>query len=429
MALLLICTHSERAFLLWCRVFKRTLEITGPAFVKFGQWAAVRSDIFPKAFCEVLCDLHANVTPHSLRQTRRIIKRSLGAEVEEIFEEFDPKPVGSGSIAQVYFAKLKETGEEVAVKVCHPKVQQRIAVDFYCIQVLAKLADRWAPWMDYPGIAQQFARNLSLQVDLRYEAENLNVFNENFRKSHYIIFPKPILATDLVLVETRVDGRPLERYYGGDGTKSPVHRHLATAGADLFLQMLLTDNFFHADIHPGNILVSYGKADPLPFLAVLDVGVCQTLTKHQRDVSHEFLRAIVTGDWLHVGDAVLKMAQRQDYCDVHKFSEDVKAVCDREMPVYHPETWGEKFWYYGRMLGLLPRSPKKTGMATTFVEGIFGAIQQHHVRIDPAYASLLLSCLMMEAIANQCDPTMDVVSYAAPWFVSSMLYGPKRHAK
>lgn len=77
----------------------------------------------------------------------------------------------------------------------------------------------------------------------------------------------------------------------------------------------------HADIHPGNILVSYGKADPLPFLAVLDVGVCQTLTKHQRDVSHEFLRAIVTGDWLHVGDAVLKMAQRQDYCDVHKFSE------------------------------------------------------------------------------------------------------------
>ena len=318
-----VCSWDHTLYVWWCKAFKKMLEITGPAFVKFGQWAAMRSDIFPKEFCDILSDLHAHVTPHSLRHTKKLIKENLGGDVDELFTDFNPEPIGSGSIAQVYFAKLKDTGEEVAIKVCHPHVREKIALDFFCIQMVAQLADSLAPWMDYPGVARQFARNLSLQVDLRFEAENLKAFRDNFQFSKYVIFPKPILASELVLVEEKIYGSPLHEWYGGDGDKSPAHRRLAQSGSDLFLQMILTDNFFHADIHPGNCLVGQRKGEELPYLAMLDVGVCQTLTKEQRDVSHEFLTSIVVGDWEKVAGSLLRMSPSQDFCNHENF----KQVC------------------------------------------------------------------------------------------------------
>mmetsp|Transcript_3190 Transcript_3190/g.6064 ORF Transcript_3190/g.6064 Transcript_3190/m.6064 type:complete len:316 (-) Transcript_3190:1953-2900(-) len=136
-----ICQRHHVTYMIWCRFFKRMLEVTGPAFVKLGQWMAIRSDLFPKEFCDVLCDLHDNVRPHGMRHNRRVIKKNLGKPIDELFSEFDPNPVGSGSIAQVHFAKLRSTGDEVAVKICHPRVRETIAVDFYCIQLMAQLAD------------------------------------------------------------------------------------------------------------------------------------------------------------------------------------------------------------------------------------------------------------------------------------------------
>ena len=126
---------------------QRMLEVTGPAFVKLGQWMAIRSDLFPKEFCDVLCDLHDNVRPHGMRHNRRVIKKNLGKPIDELFSEFDPNPVGSGSIAQVHFAKLRSTGDEVAVKICHPRVRETIAVDFYCIQLMAQLADPYCRYL------------------------------------------------------------------------------------------------------------------------------------------------------------------------------------------------------------------------------------------------------------------------------------------
>ena len=106
-----ICSRNETLYIWWCKMFKRMLEITGPTFVKAGQWAAMRSDIFSKEFCDILSDLHANVSPHPLRHTVKLIKENLGADIDELFSEFNPTPIGSGSIAQVYFAKLKSSGE------------------------------------------------------------------------------------------------------------------------------------------------------------------------------------------------------------------------------------------------------------------------------------------------------------------------------
>mmetsp|Transcript_48061 Transcript_48061/g.78343 ORF Transcript_48061/g.78343 Transcript_48061/m.78343 type:complete len:476 (+) Transcript_48061:2-1429(+) len=423
-----ICSRNETLYIWWCKMFKRMLEITGPTFVKAGQWAAMRSDIFSKEFCDILSDLHANVSPHPLRHTVKLIKENLGADIDELFSEFNPTPIGSGSIAQVYFAKLKSSGEQVAVKVCHPHVRERIALDFYCIQMVAHMVHGLAPWMDYPGIANQFACNLSLQVDLRFEAQNLDSFRNNFQESEYVIFPKPIMASEQVLVEEKITGKPLTEWYGGNGEESPAHRRLAEAGSDVFLQMILTDNFFHADIHPGNCLVGYRKGEDVPYLAMLDVGVCQTLTKEQRDVSHELLTSIIIEDWERVALVLLKMSPSQDFCNQADFRQEIRDICNRLMPPFEPKSLPDRLWLVASKLGLTPRTTKKTGMCTDFVQSIFNAMQEHRVRIDPAYASLLFSCLMMECIANHCDSTLDVITHAAPWFLSSAINGPRRLA-
>lgn len=432
----LVCKRWERGYKVWCRALKRWLELTGPAFVKLGQWIAIRSDIFPKDFCDIMSELHDQVTPHSMKYTRNLIKQQLGKPLEEIFDNFETTPVGSGSIAQVYFAKLKSTGQEVAVKVTHPNVRDDIALDFFCIQLMAKMANPLARWMDYPGIAKQFARNLSLQVDLRFEADNLETFIKNFAESKYISFPKPVFASELVLVEQKIDGEPIHKWYSGRPEEvkanpslvTPAHRHLAKKGADLFLQMILTDNFFHADIHPGNVLVSRQKDDPMPYLVLLDVGVTQCLTRHQRDTSHQLMASIVLKDWPRMADAILSMSSSQDHCSVSKFTEDIVRHGQAMLPVHHPKNLEEYMYHYGRKFGILSHAQKKTGFATDFVQGIFNLVQKHRVKIDPPFASLLFSCLMMEKVANQVDPTMDVVMYAAPWFVSNAFKAPRRYA-
>jgi len=269
-------------------------------------------------------------------------------------------------------------------------------------------------------------------VDLQFEAENLETFNKNFEHARYIVFPKavPGLCSDNVLVESFIDGRPLTEFYL-DPTNpviDPPRQHLACCGADLVFQMVLTDNFFHADVHPGNILVGYYPGDPKPFLGVLDAGVTQTLTQEQRDVSYRFLAAILLKDWGTTTQSLLEMSPRQEFCDREALKQAVTKHCSAMLPTTVPKTAMEAFYHYGRKFGILSHAPKRTMFATEFVQGIFNLIQEHKVKIDPPYASLLFSCLMMEFMVNKVDPKMDLIRYSAPWFVSNAYKSPKRLA-
>jgi hypothetical protein len=133
-------------------------------------------------------------------------------------------------------------------------------------------------------------------------------------------------------------------------------------------------------------------------------------------------------DWRRTAEALLNMSSTQEWCDMTKFTEDMITHGQRMLPIHHPKTLEETVWHYGRQFGLLPHAKKKTGFATEFVQGIFDLVQKHRVKIDPPFASLLFSCLMMEKVANQIDPSMDVVLYCAPWFVSNAFKAPKRYA-
>lgn len=170
---------------MWLRVVHRTLERAGPAFIKWGQWAATRPDLFPQDICTKLAELHSKAPEHSFSYTKKTIESAFGRKISEIFENFEELPVASGSIAQVHRASLKYRypGQQakpmlVAVKVRHPGVGESIRRDFAIINFVAK-SSKFIPalnWLRLDESVQQFAVFMMSQVDLAREASYLNCF-------------------------------------------------------------------------------------------------------------------------------------------------------------------------------------------------------------------------------------------------------------
>ena len=273
----------------WYSFLVSSMERAGPAFIKLGQWAASRSDIFPNEMCDIMSKLHSNAPAHSMRSTKRIVEAAFDdRDFDDIFEEFQEKPLGVGAIAQVYKAKLKpdlaspgdidivedarplqsvkrnvETvlksspkrvpSTYVAVKVLHPGVERIVRRDLRIMWFFAS-ALNFIPtieWLSLPDEVAQFGEMMRLQLDLRIEAANLTIFRQNFKERSTAWFPYPYtdFTTRNVLVEEYAQGIPLADFMENGGG---VFQHdIADEGLDAFLRMLLLDNFVHADLHPG----------------------------------------------------------------------------------------------------------------------------------------------------------------------------------
>lgn len=237
----------------WLRVVHHTLELAGAAFIKWGQWAATRPDLFPRDLCYHLSKLHSKAPSHDFAQTRRTVEGAFGRKLGEIFEDFEEEPVASGSIAQVHRAVLRyrhhPKGREeakpmtVAVKVRHPGVSELIRRDFTIINWLAKVST-FVPgisWLRLDESVQQFAVFMLTQVDLAREAAHLSRFIYNFRRWKDVSFPKPLypLVHPEVLVETFEDGESVANYVERPPEKTKMNKGLAHIGTHTLLKMLL----------------------------------------------------------------------------------------------------------------------------------------------------------------------------------------------
>lgn len=243
---------------MWLHVVHRTLEKAGPAFIKWGQWAATRPDLFPRDLCAKLSELHSKAPEHSFAYTRKTIERAFGRKLAEIFENFEEVPVASGSIAQVHRASLRfrYPGQKqvkpmvVAVKVRHPGVGESIRRDFMIINLVAKIST-FIPtlnWLRLDESVQQFAVFMMSQVDLAREAAHLSRFIYNFRRWKDVSFPKPVypLVHPAVLVETYEQGESVAHYVDELEGHNRIKTALAHIGTHALLKMLLVTalNFF-----------------------------------------------------------------------------------------------------------------------------------------------------------------------------------------
>ncbi|KAK9144660.1 hypothetical protein Sjap_004563 [Stephania japonica] len=390
---------------LWLQLVHLTLERAGPAFIKWGQWAATRPDLFPRDMCNELTKLHANAPAHSFAYTKRSIEKAFNRKLSDVFEDFEETPVASGSVAQVHRATLsiRYPGQHVkpvvvAVKVRHPGVGEAIRRDFMIINLVAKLS-KFMPtlnWLRLDESVQQFAVFMMSQVDLAREAAHLSRFIYNFRRWRDVSFPKPLypLVHPAVLVETYEQGENVlhfvDELQGNDRVKSA----LAHIGTHALLKMLLVDNFIHADMHPGNILVrtSQKKSSPKkifktkPHVVFLDVGMTAELSKNDRVNLLEFFKAVALRDGRTAAECTLRLSKQQNCPNPKAFIQEV-----------------EKFFtFWGTAEGDLVHPAE-------CMQQLLEQVRHHKVNIDGNVCTVMVTTLVLEGWQRKLDPDYDVM--------------------
>ncbi|XP_055827155.1 uncharacterized protein LOC129895459 [Solanum dulcamara] len=390
---------------LWLQVVHRTLERAGPAFIKWGQWAATRPDLFPRDLCAELSKLHSQAPEHNFAYTKKVVEKAFGRKLSEIFDDFEQTPVASGSIAQVHRASLKSRYPgrvikpmKVAVKVRHPGVGESIRRDFEIINIVAKLSG-FIPslkWLRLNESVQQFAVFMMSQVDLAREAAHLSRFIYNFRRWKNVSFPKPVypLVHPAVLVETFEEGESVAHYVDELQGHERLKSALAHIGTHALLKMLLVDNFMHADMHPGNILVRVTQHKSSqkrmfkskPHVIFLDVGMTAELSQNDKLNLLEFFKAVARRDGSTAAKCTLNLSKKQNCPDPDAFVKEVK----------------ESFDFWGTPEGDLVHP---ADCMTQLLE----QVRRHRVNIDGNVCTAMVTTLVLEGWQRKLDPDYNIM--------------------
>lgn len=285
--------------------FRRFLERRGPTFVKIGQFLALRPDLIPREFSEELMRLFERVPAFPWPEARRIIREDLDGEPAELFGYFDPNPVAAGSLAQIYFARLDD-GAEVAVKILRPGARARIARDLRHARRLARLLTMSGSSfiLSPQEVLEEIAGWLTQELDLQRELSNIGRFRRLASQSRFQVAPRPYprLSSARILTMEYVRGvHVIDLLAARDPHGRPAAARAEAVNIDRdrlakrLIQSCLTQifqyRFFHADLHPGNLIALPGGR-----IAFIDFGLCQALDDTVRKRQMHYLSALYRGD-------------------------------------------------------------------------------------------------------------------------------------
>ena len=299
---------------------KSVLEDLGPIYVKIGQIMSMRSDILPPSYCLELGKLHTDVRPMSPAEVEGQIRMAYGREVGEIFESIDPAPSGSASIAQVHKAKLLD-GRTVAVKVQRPNIQEIITRDIALLRRAARVMGRVVDKVNnlaLEGMLDEIWLTMQQETDFILEAEHLQTFTDLNKDINYIACPllEHSLVTPKVFVMEFVEGIPIDQV---DQLKAAGY-DLDEIGAKLaenYIKQMLDDGFFHADPHPGNLIIRDGR------IVWLDLGMVGRLSNRDRIIFKEIALAMVRNDTYELKDLLLTLGDVGGELDHAKFHAEI----------------------------------------------------------------------------------------------------------
>jgi len=376
--------HEPRA-----QRLREALETLGPIFVKFGQVLSTRRDLLPLDIADELARLQDRVPPFPSDLAVTEIEKSLGKPIERLFSSFEKNPVASASIAQVHLARLHD-GREVAVKVLRPGVEQAIANDLALLETAAMLAERWAEGrrLKPRQVVAEFERHLEEELDLMREAANGSQLRRNFADSRLLVVPEVYwdLCAQRVMVMQRMHGIPISqrKIIEQRGIDIPA---LARAGVEIFFTQVFRDGFFHADMHPGNILV----ADDGRYVA-LDFGIMGTLTEGDKSYLAQNFLAFFNRDYRRVAQAHLDAGWVPPDTRVDEFEAAIRAVCE---PIFARPL---KEIFFGKLLLRL-----------------FQTSRRFNVEVQPQLVLLQKTLLNIEGLGRELDPDLDLWRTAKPY--------------
>jgi ubiquinone biosynthesis protein len=351
---------------------------------------STRRDMLPVDIADELAKLQDQVPPFPAELAVKEIERSLGKPLGELFRTFENDPVASASIAQVHIATLHD-GREVAVKVLRPGVEKAIARDLELLDTGAGMVERL--WTDGRRlkpreVVAEFARHLEEELDLMREAANASQLRRNFEGSPLLLVPGVYwdLCAERVMVMERMHGTPVSQVeiLRGKGIDIPA---LARAGVEIFFTQVFRDGFFHADMHPGNILV----ADDGRYVA-LDFGIMGNLTELDKNYLAQNFLAFFNRDYRRVAQAHLDAGWVPPGTRVDAFEAAIRAVCE---PIFARPL---KEIYFGKLLLRL-----------------FQTSRRFNVEIQPQLVLLQKTLLNIEGLGRQLDPDLDLWRTAKPY--------------
>ncbi len=381
----------------------------GPSFVKMGQIASTRPDILPTAWIDELKKLQDEVPPLPFEDIQHAVETSLGAPLTEIYDSFDETPLAAASIAQVHRAVLRheEGPKQVVVKVQRPNIADTVARDLDLLHTLARFVERTIPESHIyspAALVAQFDAAITAELDFNQEADNAKRFADNFKNHPNAVFPRIYKEASSKRVITM---QFLDGYKVYDAIEKHGHsgKTIAKVAAGIVIKMIFEDGFFHADPHPGNILL-FGDPQQ-PKVGFVDLGMVGRLSPEMRDKTVDMMVAAIRQDHQALADALYAIGTPTKKVDMRAYRAEVSRLADK---------------YLNRPLG-------EIDFAMMLTDLVAGATQ-FGLEIPADFVLVGKTVMTIEGVGKEIDPTLDLFEEVRPHFFELMRrrYAPERIA-
>lgn len=389
---------------------RMALTELGPTFIKLGQVLSLRPDLVGSALATELQLLQTQVPPDPYESVQLTIQTELGMKVEEAFASFDPEPMASASIGQVHKATLHD-GTQVVVKVQHENIQSKVREDMEVLAGLAGLAERipelaaWQPKI----LVEQLSKSLKRELSFTRELNNLQVFTTQFSSFKDVCIPKPYpkLSTSHVLTMERLNGQSISQFMSST-PEDPAQRELELSriprrAAELYLEMIFSAGIYHADPHPGNVLIL-----PDGTLGLLDFGMVGRIDDSLRETIEEMLLAVSSSDAMLLTSLIKRVGRPPIRLDDSALSIDVADLIS---------TYGSQ--------------PLDSFDVAGVLNDMTDILHQHRISLPPQTAMLIKTLVTLEGTIRQLNPRFSLLEVMQPFFKKMWLrrLSPRRQVR
>lgn len=370
------------------------LEQLGPVFVKFGQMLSTRRDLLSEELANELTKLQDDVPPFPSDEAIQLIESQLEGKIDQLFKSFDSQALASASIAQVHCATL-HSGEEVVVKVVRPGIEKTIEKDIKLLQLIAAFVQKYHPdgkRLRATEVVEDYRHTIFDELDLQREAANTSQLRRNFENSDLLYIPEVMwdYTRSRVLVLERINGIPVTdlEQLNAQATDMKV---LAERGCEIFFTQVFRDNFFHADMHPGNIFVARNNPTNPQYIGI-DCAIIGSLSEAELYYLARNLLAIFNRDYRLVAELHVECGWVPAHTRVNDFEAAIRAVCE---PIFEKPLGEISF---GHLLIYL-----------------FQTARRFEMEVQPSLVLLQKTLLNVEGLGRQLYPELDLWQTAKPF--------------